>query len=367
MSKYLSFPLILLSFILTQCNEKQVKGAEEYGSVITTGYGKIDIADLVLIYQGGVHRPYKWTKDKFLPYVVHEDQEGNKNWLFDGFLFLEFKDGKGRNFAPGYDNLNARRKEWEWLLDRRFAVDTAFSALNSCIKEQKELMGNPNFKHKVMSGMPSPILNQKDWGHLNGKALDFSKVEDRLAAAKWYIDQFLMRFYNENYQHLNFSGFYWVDEDVTGAVDILPSLASYVRSKGLKFYWIPYWNAAGSHQWKSYKFDFAWLQPNYFFQDVDRQRLNAACNLAFEKNMGLEMEFDSRALFGKSDNRRDRLMSYIDVFDKNKVFQNSSIAYYQGGTCIYDFYKSTHPKDKEAMDLLAKFIIERKSRWYSPK
>lgn len=116
------------------------------------------------------------------------------NWLFDGFLFLEFKDGKGRNYAPGYEKLNARRQEWEWLLDRNFEKGKAFSALNECIGEQISELGKPKFRHKVVAGIPSPILNQKDWGEIDGKMYDFGKVEDRIEAGKWYIDRFIDRY-----------------------------------------------------------------------------------------------------------------------------------------------------------------------------
>ena len=55
---------------------------------IDKGYRQNKIKDLALIYQGGVHR-IDWTSDQFLPYVVHQFADGHKDWLFDGFLFLE--------------------------------------------------------------------------------------------------------------------------------------------------------------------------------------------------------------------------------------------------------------------------------------
>ncbi|MCK3685740.1 DUF4855 domain-containing protein [Maribellus sp. YY47] len=331
-------------------------------------YGKINIADLVLIYQGGVHRPMEWTKEEFLPYVVHENQQGEVNWLFDGFLFLEFKDGKGRNYAPGYEKQNARKPEWEWLLDRRFEKDKAFSALNQCIEEQIQKIGKPGFKHKLVSGIPSPILDQDDWGELDGQKLDFHNQEDRLTAEKWYIDRFLERYNQENYEHLQLDGFYWVDEDVRGCADILIPLGDYIRSKGFKFYWIPYWTAAGRDEWKKYKFDFAWIQPNHFFHaDVSDERLEEACAFARAQKMGVEMEFDGRAMADHESGFRTRLTAYIDAYEKKRVFEQSSVAYYEGGNCIYKFYKSENPKDKEIMDRLAKLIIDRKNKRFIKK
>ena len=328
-------------------------------------YGKTTIADLVLIYHGGVHRPLEWTKDDFTPYVVHEDKNGEKNWLFDGFLFLEFKNGKGQNYAPGYSKENATKEDWDWLLDRNFEKDRAFSALNQCIGEQKKQLSKPTFKHKLIAGLPSPILDQKDWGELNGKKLDFSTTEDRLEAAKWYIDNFLKRYKKAGYKNLELEGFYWVDEDMKGCADILIPIGDYVRSKNLKFVWIPYWWAPGYDKWKEYKFDFAWIQPNHFFnQEISDDRIDQACAFARGKNMGVEMEFDSRALADNDNGFRRRLVSYIDAFEENNVFTNSSIAYYEGGKGFYDFYHSTNPKDKELIDRLAKHIIKRKEQCF---
>lgn len=64
----------------------------------------------VLIYDGGAHRSIRWTREHFSPYVSAE-KEGERKWLFDGFLFLEIKDGQGRGFASGYEKLAARKME----------------------------------------------------------------------------------------------------------------------------------------------------------------------------------------------------------------------------------------------------------------
>lgn len=325
-------------------------------------YGKTNIVDLALIYHGGEHRSsYEWTKDKFYPYLIHEDLKGNKNWLFDGFLFLEFKDGKGRNFAPGYDKLNARKSEWLWLIDRQFEQDKGLLALNEAIGEAIGKHGRPHFKHKFIMGLPSPIRNQKDWGDLDGHLLDFENINDRVKATRWYIDRFLERFNKEQLTYLELAGFYWVDEDVTDGKEILIPIGDYVRDRGLQYYWIPYWNAPGNFDWKSFKFDFAWLQPNHFFNNkVDDSRIDQACQKAVEFEMGMEMEFDDRALYRANENKRFRLERYIESFENNNVFKNSAIAYYQGGDSFFKLAKSQDIKDRELADRLAKEIVKRK-------
>lgn len=323
-------------------------------------YAKTNIADLVLIYQGGTHRNMEWTKDQFTPYVVYQDQQGKKDWLFDGFLFLEFKDGMGHNFAPGYEKKAARRTEWEWLMERQFEKDKAFSALDQCVGQQIEEMGKPSFRHKLIVGIPAPVKGQKDWGEID-HPMDFSKNEDCIEACKWYIDRFLERYRKEGYQHFDLEGFYWVPEDDGPYTDILVPVGDYIRSKNLRLLWIPYWRAIGFDNWKTDKFDFAYIQPNHFFKrNISYERLDAACAFAKGTNMGLEMEFDESALADAKDSKRERLISYIRAFEDHDVFKKASVAYYQGGAAIYQLSRSQNTLDKELLNRLAKIIIKRK-------
>lgn len=324
-------------------------------------YGKTNIADLVLIYHGAGHRSMEWNKEQFTPYVVHQDSQGKREWLFDGFLFTEFVDGKGHHFAHGNGStVLARRQEWEWLMERQFEKDKGFSALDQCIGQQIKEMGNPPFRHKVVVVIPVPEKGQKDWGNL-GHLMDFSMQEDRIEACKWYIDRFLERYKKEGYQHFNLEGFYWVCEKDSLYRDILVQVGDYIRSKNLKLYWIPYWTAIGFDNWKTDKFDFAYLQPNYFFKNsVNYERLDAVCAFAKGTNMGLEMEFDERVLADSEECKRDRLISYIKAFEEHEVFKEASVAYYQGNGAIYELSRSKNPLDKELMERLAKIIIKRK-------
>lgn len=327
------------------------------------GFRQSSILDLVLIYQGGVQR-VDWTIEEIRPYVVHTSQSNKKDWFFDGFLFLEFQDGNGYNYNPGYSgNKQARKQEWEWLANRLFEKGKAIKALNTCIAEAKSELGEPSFRHKVVIGLPEPFLDQTDWGELNGVKLDFSKREDRISACKWYIDLLYKKFEESNLGHLELEGFYWVSEQMSTNKFITVGIGDYIRSKGQKFYWIPYYMSNGYSQWKDYGFDIAYLQPNYFFdKKISAERVRNACELAFTHNMGMEMEFDARALADNKENYRGRLITYINTFKEKNVFKNSSIAYYEGGRSIYLFSQSSNPKDKEMLDLLHSLIVERRDR-----
>ena len=324
------------------------------------GYRTTEIQDLALIYQGGSHR-LDWTVDEFRPYVVHRFADGSKDWLFDGFLFLEFKDGSGRNYTVGYEKLNARRTEWEWLLDRIFEQGKSLSALDRCIGEEIGELGKPAFRHRIVLGLPEAIRGQKDWGEIDGREMDFSKEEDQIAATKWYIGELVERFKAAKYKHLELSGFYWVAEDTHHCEELTIPLSEYIHSEGKLFYWIPYWQAKGHEEWKRLGFDVAYQQPNHFFNhSIPDSRLDEACATARRHGMAMEFEFDEKATAAIPNSSHDRMAAYINHFEKNDVFNSSAVAYYCGNRGVLTLDESDNPKDKALMDRLARIIQARR-------
>ncbi len=323
-----------------------------------------DVQDLALIYQGGSHR-LDWTVDEFRPYVVHEFSDGTKDWLFDGFLFLEFKNGSGRHYTVGYEKLNARKGEWAWLLDRIFEEGKSLSALDACITEEIAELGKPGFKHQIVLGLPEAILDQKDWGELDGRTLDFSKEEDQLAATRWYIDELMKRFKAAKYKNLELSGFYWVAETNSHCGELTVPISEYIHSLGKLFYWIPYWQSKGAEDWKALGFDVAYQQPNHFFNhSIPDSRLDDACAFAREHGMAMEFEFDEKATADRENSSYARMKAYIDHFEKNDVFNSSALAYYCGNRGVLTLHESKNPADHALMDRLARLIQMRRYMKY---
>lgn len=134
----------------------------------TAAYPTDVVSDMALIYQGGTHRP-EWTEDDLRPYVTHTFADGRTDWFFDSFLFFEFTDNWQIAFGYKYGTRNARKSDWEWLLNRIFEKEKSLDALNSCIEHYKTIIGEPSFKHKIVLGVVSPITDQTDWGSLDGE------------------------------------------------------------------------------------------------------------------------------------------------------------------------------------------------------
>ena len=323
-------------------------------------YRTTDIRDMALIYQGGSHR-LDWTVEEFRPYVVHEFADGERDWLFDGFLFLEFKNGSGRNYTVGYEKLNARRGEWEWLLGRIFEQGKSLSALDQCIGEEIARLGKPGFTHRIVLGLPEAIRGQKDWGELDGRTMDFSDEKDQIAATRWYIDQLIERFRAAHYKHLELAGFYWVAEDTNHCEDLTIPLSDYIHSQGYLFYWIPYWQAKGAGEWQRLGFDIAYQQPNHFFNDaIPDSRIDETCRLATQAGMSLEMEFDENAL--QQNGRGSRMKAYIDSYERNGIFDNNDLAYYQGNNA-FSLLRHGTAEDRALYERLASIIARRQKEF----
>ncbi|WP_352406015.1 DUF4855 domain-containing protein [Petrimonas sp.] len=359
--------LIMILSTLAVCSssstinhEEELIFKEEHSPLASRHFNQIP-RHLVLIYDGGAHRSIRWDSKHFAPYVS-ADVNGETDWLFDGFLFLEIKDGQGRGFASGYEKMPARKTEWENLLHNYFSKGNAIHALNEQIGNiRKDSNGNKGFtKRKIVLSLPEPIPGQVDWGTLDGRPLLFSNKKDRLDACKWYINYAEELFQNANFENVELVGFYWLAEEATNSRDLAMDVASYIYSKKYDFYWIPYFNSDGYSEWEKLGFNAVYYQPNYFFNEsVPYERLQETCNRARKFQMNLEIEFDERALKNNK-NWGYRLHDYLDVFERNGVFDSLKVTYYQGGDAFYRLSHSKEPADVELHQRLIQLITKNK-------
>lgn len=331
-----------------------------------TGYlplrseAKGHIADLALIYQGGEKR-LAWSPDEFAPYVTWQDPDsGKEQWLFDGFLFIEFRDGLGHEYAAGYTRKPARQTEWRWLLERNFSRTNAIGALDKLVREATARIGAPPRPRKLVLTLPEPIHGQTNWGVLGGRPLDFNRAADRIAACEWHIDQALALWREARPRHLELAGFYWVAEQATRARDILPHVSKVVHDRSLHFYWIPYWKASGAPDWRTLGFDYAWQQPNHFFHPgkVPDKRLGEATEFAKQHGLGLEFEADARAISNHTE-FRPRFHAYLNAFDRDGVASEASVAYYEGGGALLQMARSEDPAVRGLYHALARWVAGR--------
>lgn len=335
--------------------------------------------DLVLLYGGGHHRaPYLWEKSRMADYVTYTDSGQQTHWLFDGFLFLEIMDpavsgGAGKKFAEGYVYGGrpleaANRADWLRLIDYYFQSDNGVDALDRCVGEAAAVLGEPASKRRVVISIPEPVVYQTTeqkstlyWGEVDGRALDFAKVNDRIKACKWFIDTVRARFDQKKYRYVELSGFYWLAEHASQTQDILSTVATYLDDLKYGFNWIPYFNAAGYDRWKSFGFHCAYLQPNYFFSaSTPESRLDEACAVALKNDMQMELEFDENALDSRGSGYR--LRNYMDAFKRHGIWAQKRLAYYQGTAGLQQLKASGNAADKALYHDFCQFVITRPVR-----
>lgn len=318
--------------------------------------------DMMLIYAGGSTRPAGWYKpEHFAPYVALTRDDGTFDWLYDGFLFLEIKDGD-KSFFGTHGTVPANKADWTRYMEKFVAPGMNMSALDAEISSFKAKGGasTPFTKRKISIGIPEAKVGMKDWGEIDGKEMDFDKPEDRIAAYKWFIDLAIGRFQSQQYANLELVSFYWIQEgyDIDGTIR---EISDYLHAKKLYFYWIPHLLGADNVQnnWRGQGFDRAYLQPGYFYRtDKDYWRLGEASKRINYYQYLPYVEFDTRALKRKK-NWGYRLASTIEMYELHDFWRQHPVGYYQGFDAWYQLSVSQDPEDRDLYLKLAGIIANR--------
>ena len=343
-----------------------------------------DYTDMVLLYGGNHARTtFNWASTRLQSYVSYADTNNAEHWLFDAFLFLEIYDagsgGANVTFATGYKDSStglpynsATKDDWQALINYLFSTTYNLSALDKEVATVAGRIGTPPTKRKVIISIPEPIKyyntsntssSTQYWGKVDNKTLDFSKNEDRVTACKWFVDQVRAAFDKMNYQNIELAGFYWLAEKSTDTEAIMTSVADYLHQYKYSFNWIPYFNATGYSNWKLYGFDYAFLQPNYFFNtSTPISRLKEAASQAQKAGMAMEMEFDENVLAYYNSPKATRLSDYMQAFRTYNVWDTQRIAYYQGNSAVHYLRLSTNATDQELYHEFCNFVITRPIR-----
>ena len=347
--------------------------------------------DAVLCYGASHHRnPFLWDKGRFAPYVTYVDPDGKEQWLFDGFIFLESQD-VDRPDSGAYSymtgvlrdaGVSAGKEQWQELIDYWFGPDNGVNALEEAVGEAAARLGEPAGKRKVVMVMPDPIIYEEYadtntsttyWGELNGRRLDFAKASDRIAAYKWYIDSVRRLFDEADYRYVELAGFYIVSEDLATPGDgwnhelkksdeIIPPLAEYLHAINQSLNWIPYNRAAGYKKWKQLGVDYAYMQPNYFWEG--QKPLSQFFSDVKANGLGMEFEFDEALLEGNADcdTYKKRFREYMSGARLNNVYGTKPLSYYHGTNALYDLSKSTAAKDREFYHEFCRFVLDNPMR-----
>lgn len=288
-------------------------------------------------------------------------------------------DGRTYAFETGNRNAPAAGKEqWQELIDYFFAEGNCIDALDKSVAEAERRIGRAPTRRRVVVMLPDPVIHRMYadttattvyWGELDGRKLDFSRNEDRIAACKWYIDSVRERFAAGGYEHVELAGFYWIREIVTRPQDteysyhltrsdiMLPHIAEYLHGLNCSLDWIPYYGSRGYDAWRSFGFDQVYLQPNYYWKP--QNDMDDVFRRIGELGVGLELEFEPTLLAGRegSEAFRERFRAYMRHAKETGVYGSRPIAYYHGTNGFYDLWASPDAEDRELFHELCRFIV----------
>ena len=281
------------------------------------------------------------TKEIFLPHVAYMENGEIKDTLFDGFLFLPY-------VAFLYDKYTKRplkKESWQYYIDTQYIKDGNMDALEQAVAEVGEKLGMPDYKVSVYLSILYPVTEVTEFGEIDGKNLNFTKLADRKAGLKWLIDEQYRRFVEKNYKHLELKGYYWFTEEINYSdsqlIELLHYTTDYVRDMGLITTWIPYFHASGYNDWQNLGFDVVCYQPNYAFnQAVPDSRLFNAASTAKLHGMCIELEVG-----GTQPWNIERIKKYYAAGALTGYMKDAAHMYYQGGVpdVYYSAYKSEDP------------------------
>jgi hypothetical protein len=302
-----------------------------------------NIQNGVLIYNGfeidkKVKNKYELKLDGvfpegfFKPYIAYEKDGKYVDTFFDTFIILgRYYSDKGR-FEETPTNL-ANYKEWNWYKDRTFRTQGAIDTLN------KDVANHPNVKKvKVYVAIPYP----KDEGNivkLDGKAVK-ADYNNRYALVKWYVDEVMKKFTSGKYKHLQFEGFYWLNETVISKEDekLVIEVAKLIHSKKKRFIFSPHSQATNFRNWKKYGFDAAYFQSNGKKVTSDsevKHRLHWGFVNSYSYGMGVNLEMEDTDSSSITD-LMDNFDQYLELGQRYRVPGTSTIMY-QGTVMINRF------------------------------
>lgn len=249
------------------------------------------------------------------------------------FYFLALARPSGGSYETGTTN----DKDWSWLLDRLFGSGNQVKNLQNAAEEASKLLGKEvTLKVIIVIPLPDPNLN----------------FSERVTKVKTYVDKVIDNFYSSNFKNLKLEGFYWMSETAPeGDRQLIKESCNYIRKRGLKAYWIPYFNAQGYENWKELGFDYVMLQPNFAFYDLTLQRFKEVNDRIKKYNLTIEMELP---MYTNNPNLRDWKQSFVFYLNASLFYGWNKLtpqSYYYVNA-FYEMYNN----EKPYYDLLYKYV-----------
>lgn len=357
------------------------------------------ISEMAICYGGhSARNPYLWTPERFGKTVTYVDEQGVEHWLFGNMLMMEIwtDDYKVTYSIANDSRASSTQEHWQELIDYWFDGEHGLSALDRSIEAAAMRIGAPPSKRGIVFSLPDPVYfenytdamkgvnrNTVYWGSIDGRQMDFSRAEDRVAAYIWMVDKVRRSFAEAEYSNIELIGFYVISEELSypGSFrheykqhDVtVKALADYCHSVNEGLFWVPYAMAPGCDRWKEYGFDLCIMQPNRYWKDP-QWSWEQICGMIEKNNLGMELEFEgthgealnssilSRLSTGGINTyaaeNKARFREYLDEAVQRGIYGRSPLVLYSGTNALYELAVSDDAHDREMYHQLCRFIIE---------
>lgn len=283
----------------------------------------------------------KWSPEEAETVIVYKTANSTEAF-FPGVLLLAIRSGSGGALVPGFGT-PGNQQDWLTWLEDIFLPGSNLDAICETVRRYNLPPVD------IWVSLPYPDTGQKKFGRVLGKILNFSSNADRVSALKWWIRRFLNRWEpldNDKKGSVNLKGFYWARESMT-IMDrlMLPGLLKHIKHRGFKTLWIPYYAVTQFLNIQDPGFDIIVIQPSYLQNpDVGWQRLRAAYKRAVKYGTGIEIEFDTSALYTNTDGFKIALDYINRGLPEYEGYMNEMfIACYSGYKTIVGLHKNKSP------------------------
>ena len=323
---------------------------------------------IMLIYTG--HHSDKtiptWTVDDFLPYVAYMEANQIKDWFFDSFLFLPLRYSSSGHSYIEANNISQAANMYDWLEyhEWNFRKDQQLDALNAAVGKAKEVLGDKDYKAKVIltTVYPSPVQDYFGDVDEDGEVENhyYSRpqaIEAGKKVVKWYLDLLLQSWQEKKYENLELIGFYWVQEEVGFASSrfeeaMIQETSRLIHDCGYRFFWIPYLRSGLYYDWERLGFDAAMMQPNYMWSNLGKSLLKNNAELTKAAGMGIEMELN--AFHGQESDTK--WLEYLNAGVEFGYMNDALLGYYQNVKDVGKAAKLADNNRKIYYDYLYQFV-----------
>ena len=240
------------------------------------------------------------TKETILPSTAYIEGDQISDTMYDSFVITP-----SNNYLYDYKPIRMKefvKSDWQnYINNVQFAKGLNVDAIEEAVGETKTALGRSDYKAGIFLSLLFPVRSVTSFGEIDGKDLDFSKLEDRIAGIKWMVDEQIRQFEARNYKHIEIAGFFWfyesirIDEDA----EMLRAVTDYVRSLGHITIWGPFFKARGYDRWTECNFDKASMQANYFPGQTTLpnhgpvSRIMEMMTITKNNGMGIELELSN--------------------------------------------------------------------------